>query len=173
MVPVVDLTRRHRRFEAAFADYCGTDWCVGVASGTAALHLSLLALGVGPGDVVATVPHTFTATVEAIEQAGARTRFVDVDPDYLLIDPDAVEAAITPRTRVIAPVHLYGQTAPVEHILPIADAHGIVVVEDAAQSQGASSVAGRADDEPPGDERDASPAADRLRGRAVRGRAGA
>jgi dTDP-4-amino-4,6-dideoxygalactose transaminase len=88
--------------------------------------------------------NTFIATAEAASRIGAVPVFVDVDPDYLLIDPEAVEAAITPRTRVIAPVHLYGQTAPVERILPIADAHGIVVVEDAAQSQGASAAAGRA-----------------------------
>jgi dTDP-4-amino-4,6-dideoxygalactose transaminase len=133
-----------RAFEEEYAEYIGVGHVVGVSNGTDALELAFRAVGVGAGDEVIMPANTFIATAEAASRIGAVPVFVDVDPDYLLIDPEAVEAAISPRTRVIAPVHLYGQTAPVERILPIADAHGIVVVEDAAQSQGASSVAGRA-----------------------------
>jgi len=131
-------------FEEEYAEYIGVRNVVGVSNGTDALELAFRAVGVGAGDEVIMPANTFIATAEAASRIGAVPVFVEVDPDHLLIDPEAVEAAITPRTRVIAPVHLYGQTAPVERILPIADAHGIVVVEDAAQSQGASSVAGRA-----------------------------
>jgi dTDP-4-amino-4,6-dideoxygalactose transaminase len=131
-------------FEEEYAEYIGVGHVVGVSNGTDALELAFRAVGVGAGDEVIMPANTFIATAEAASRIGAVPVFVDVDPDYLLIDPEAVEAAITPRTRVIAPVHLYGQTAPVERILPIAEAHGIAVVEDAAQSQGASSVAGRA-----------------------------
>jgi dTDP-4-amino-4,6-dideoxygalactose transaminase len=131
-------------FEDEYAEYIGVGHVVGVSNGTDALELAFRAVGVGAGDEVIMPANTFIATAEAASRIGAVPVFVDVDADFLLIDPEAVEAAITPRTRVIAPVHLYGQMAPVERILPIADAHGIVVVEDAAQSQGASSVAGRA-----------------------------
>ncbi|HAM26674.1 MAG TPA: erythromycin biosynthesis sensory transduction protein eryC1, partial [Microbacteriaceae bacterium] len=117
---------------------------IGVSNGTDALELAYRAVGVGPGDEVIIPANTFIATAEAVSRIGAVPVFVDVDDEHLLIDPDAVEAAITERTRVIAPVHLFGQTAPVERILPIAEKHGLVVVEDAAQSQGASSSAGRA-----------------------------
>ena len=133
-----------KAFEEEYADYIGVGHVVGVSNGTDALELAFRAVGVGAGDEVIMPANTFIATAEAASRIGAVPVFVDVDPDYLLIDPEAVEAAITPRTRAIVPVHLYGQTAPVERILPIADAHGIVVVEDAAQSQGASSIAGRA-----------------------------
>ena len=131
-------------FEEEYASYIGVEHVIGVSNGTDALELAFRALGVTAGDEVIMPANTFIATAEAVSRIGAVPVFVDVDPEYLLIDPDAVEAAITPRTRAIAPVHLYGQTAPVERILPIADAHGIAVVEDAAQSQGASSSAGRA-----------------------------
>jgi dTDP-4-amino-4,6-dideoxygalactose transaminase len=131
-------------FEEEYARYIGVRHVVGVSNGTDALELAFRAAGVQAGDEVIMPANTFIATAEAASRIGAVPVFVDVDPDYLLIDPEAVEAAITPRTRVIAPVHLYGQTAPVERILPIANTHGIVIVEDAAQSQGASSTAGRA-----------------------------
>jgi dTDP-4-amino-4,6-dideoxygalactose transaminase len=131
-------------FEREYAEYIGVEHVIGVSNGTDALELAYRAVGVGPGDEVIIPANTFIATAEAVSRIGAVPVFVDVDDEHLLIDPDAVEAAITERTRVIAPVHLFGQTAPVERILPIAEKHGLVVVEDAAQSQGASSSAGRA-----------------------------
>jgi len=131
-------------FEREFAEYIGVEHVVGVSNGTDALELAYRAVGVRPGDEVIMPANTFIATAEAASRIGAVPVFVDVDEEYLLIDPDAVEAAITERTRVIVPVHLFGQTAAVERILPIADRNGLVVVEDAAQSQGASSTAGRA-----------------------------
>lgn len=131
-------------FEQEYAAYIGVEHVIGVSNGTDALELAFRAVGVGAGDEVIMPANTFIATAEAVSRIGAVPVLVDVDPDHLLIDPDAVEAAITPRTRAIAPVHLYGQTAPVERLLPLADARGIAVVEDAAQSQGASSTAGRA-----------------------------
>jgi len=124
-------------FEVAFATYCGTEHAAGVASGTAALHLSLLACGVGPGDEVITTPFTFFATGEAISQTGARPVFVDIDPITYNIDPERIEAAITPRTKVIMPVHLYGQPAEMDPILDIARRHNLWVIEDAAQAHGA------------------------------------
>ena len=131
-------------FEREYAGYVGVEHVVGVSNGTDALELAYRAVGVRPGDEVIMPANTFIATAEAASRIGAVPVFVDVDDEHLLIDPDAVEAAITGRTRVIVPVHLFGQTAPVERILPTADKHGLVVVEDAAQSQGASSTAGRA-----------------------------
>ncbi len=131
-------------FEQEYAEYIGVRHVVGVANGTDALELAYRAAGVGPGDEVIMPANTFIATAEAASRIGAVPVFVDVDDELLLIDPDAVEAAITPRTRAIVPVHLFGQTAPVEHLAPIAVRHGIPVIEDAAQSQGASSRAGRA-----------------------------
>ncbi|MGQ9909554.1 MAG: DegT/DnrJ/EryC1/StrS family aminotransferase [Candidatus Flexifilum sp.] len=124
-------------FETAFAAYQRTRRCVGVASGTAALFLTLKALGIGPGDEVITTPHTFIATVEPIEALGARTVLVDIDPVTFIIDPDQIEAAITPRTKAIIPVHLYGQIAPMDRIMAIARRHGLRVIEDAAQAHGA------------------------------------
>ena len=124
-------------FEREFAAYCGAPEAVAVNSGTSALHLALLAAGVGPGDEVITVPFTFVATVSAIVYTGATPVFVDVDPDYLTMDPAAVEAAITPRTKAIVPVHLYGQPADMEPILATARRHRLVVIEDAAQAHGA------------------------------------
>src|SRR6185295_10008826 len=93
-------------FEAAFAKYCGAEHCVGTNSGTSALHLALLAAGVGPGDEVITVPNTFVATVAAVEYCGARPVFVDIEPRYFTMDPAKIESAITPRTKAILPVHL-------------------------------------------------------------------
>ncbi len=125
-------------FEKAYADAMGIAHCVGVANGTDALELALRAAGVGLDDEVILPANTFIATAEAVSRIGARPVLVDVDPEYLLIDPEKVAAAVTDRTRAIVPVHLFGQTAPVEELLPIAESAGAVIVEDAAQSQGAT-----------------------------------
>src|ERR1700730_15866205 len=125
------------RFEQEFAAYCNTPFAVGLNSGTSALHLALLAAGVGPGDEVITTAFTFVATVAAIEYTGARAVLVDVDPLTLTIDPDRIESAITPRTKAIIPVHLYGLPAYMDSILSIARHHGLVVIEDACQAHGA------------------------------------
>lgn len=124
-------------FEKEFAAYCGTSDCIAVNSGTSALHLALLAAGIGPGDEVITVPFTFVASVAAILYAGARPVLVDIEPRSFNMDPNAIEAAITARTKAILPVHLYGQTADMDPILDIAKRHGLVVIEDAAQAHGA------------------------------------
>jgi dTDP-4-amino-4,6-dideoxygalactose transaminase len=124
-------------FEREFAAYSGGRHSVAVNSGTSALHLALLAAGVGPGDEVVTTPFTFVATVAAIDYTGARAVFVDIDPQTFTIDPDRVEAAVTPRTKAIMPVHLYGQPADMDPILDVARRHGLVVIEDAAQAHGA------------------------------------
>ena len=124
-------------FEEAFAQHIGVRGAVGVASGTAALHLAFLACGIGPGDEVITTPHTFYATAEAVAQAGATPVFVDIQPDTCNLDPAKIEAAITPRTRAIVPVHLYGQAADMDEILAVARRHGLRVIEDAAQAHGA------------------------------------
>jgi dTDP-4-amino-4,6-dideoxygalactose transaminase len=126
-----------RAFEEAFARFVGAEAAVGVASGTAALHLALLACGIGPGDEVITTPFTFYATAEAISQAGATPVFVDIAPDSYNLDPAKIQAAITSRTRAIVPVHLYGQSADVDEILAIARQHGLRVIEDAAQAHAA------------------------------------
>ena len=125
-------------FEEAFAAYCGAEHCVAVSSGTAALHVALLAAGVGPGDEVVTVSHTFIATAEAVSYTGATPVFVDIDPETFNIDPARIEAAITERTRAIIPVHLFGQMAEMDPILAVAGRHGLAVVEDAAQAIGAT-----------------------------------
>ena len=124
-------------FERQFAAYCSTREAIAVNSGTSALHLALLAAGVGPGDEVITVPFTFVATVSSICYTNARPVFVDVDPTYYTMDPSQLEAAITPRTKAIMPVHLYGQPADMDPVLDIANRHGIAVIEDAAQAHGA------------------------------------
>src|SRR5579872_3469117 len=124
-------------FEQEFAAYCGASECIGLNSGTSALHLALLAAGVGPGDEVITVPFTFVASVAAVLYAGARPVLVDIDPRSFTMDPAAIESAITPRTKVILPVHLYGQTANMDPILEIARRHNLIVIEDAAQAHGA------------------------------------
>ena len=123
-------------FERDFAAFCGTSEAIGVNSGTSALHLSLLAAGVGPGDEVITVPFTFVATVAAIEYAGAKPVLVDVEPEFLTMDPTKLEAAITPRTKAIIPVHLFGQPADMDPIMASAKKHGLVVIEDACQAHG-------------------------------------
>ena len=124
-------------FEEEFAAYSGGKFGIGVNSGTSALHLALLAAGVKPGDEVITVSCTFVATVAAIDYAGARPVFVDVDPLTHNMDPAQVEAAITERTRVIMPVHLHGQPADLDPILDIARRHRLLVIEDAAQAHAA------------------------------------
>ncbi|PJG51818.1 erythromycin biosynthesis sensory transduction protein eryC1 [Bradyrhizobium forestalis] len=124
-------------FEGRFAEYCRTSHCVAVNSGTSALHLALLAAGVGPGDEVITVSMTFVATTAAILYSGAKPVFVDVDPVTWTMDPGLIEAAITPRTKAILPVHLHGLMAEMDPIMSIARRHGLVVIEDAAQAHGA------------------------------------
>lgn len=124
-------------FEADFAAYCQSRFAFGVNSGTSALHLALLAAGVGPGDEVITVSYTFVATVAAILYTGAKPVLVDIDPLTCNIDPARIEAAISPATKAIMPVHLYGTCADMDPILEIARRHNLVVIEDAAQAQGA------------------------------------
>ena len=126
-----------RAFEKAFATYCNLPCGVGASSGTTALHLVTAALGIGSGDEVITVPNTFIATAEAITQTGARPVFVDIESKTLNMDVAQLQAAITPRTRAILPVHLYGHIADMDPIVEIARAHSLVVVEDAAQAHGA------------------------------------
>jgi dTDP-4-amino-4,6-dideoxygalactose transaminase len=125
------------RFEQAWAEYCGTTHAIGVANGTDALHLALRALGVGHGDEVVLPANTFVATAEAVVLAGAVPRFADVDPETLLLTPDALRAAVTPATRAVIVVHLYGQPADMDELVRTADELDLVVVEDAAQAQGA------------------------------------
>jgi dTDP-4-amino-4,6-dideoxygalactose transaminase len=120
--------------EAEFAAACGVEHAIGVNSGSSALHLALLAAGVGPGDEVVTVPFTFVATVAAIEYTGARPVFVDIDPRSFTMDVNRLEAALTPRTKAILPVHLYGQPADMAPIQAIAQRHGLRIIEDAAQA---------------------------------------
>jgi dTDP-4-amino-4,6-dideoxygalactose transaminase len=126
------------RFEAEWAAYCGTRHCVGLASGTAALQLSLAALGVGPGDEVIVPANTFLATAAAVVAVGARPVFVDVDPATLLLTAEAVRGALTPRTAAIMAVHLYGQPVDMDALGEIAGAAGVAVIEDAAQAHGAT-----------------------------------
>lgn len=125
-------------FEEEFARYCGVEHCIGVANGGDALELCLRALDIGAGDEVIIPANTFAATAMAVLQAGATPVAVDVDEAYHLIDPDRIAEAIGPRTRAIIPVHLFGQLAPMEPILAIAKEHGLKVIEDAAQCQGAT-----------------------------------
>ena len=124
-------------FEAEFAAYSGAAHGIGVNSGTSALHLALLAAGVGPGDEVITVPYTFVATTAAIRYTGATPVFVDIDPVTYMIDVAQIEACITPKTKAIVPVHLYGQCCDMDPILEIARKHKLAVIEDAAQAHGA------------------------------------
>ena len=163
MVPLIDLKAQHRAirgeldaaigralddtafilgsevaaFESEFAAVCGASFGIGTNSGTSALHLALLAAGAGPGDEVVTTPFTFIATVAAIGYTGATPVLVDIDPRTFNLDPARIEAAITPRTKAIVPVHLFGQSADMDPILEIARRRGLVVVEDAAQAHAA------------------------------------
>jgi len=163
MIPIANLARQHARirpeldsaiaavltsgefvlghhvadFEEAFANHCGSRWGVGVNSGTSALHLALLAAGICAGHEVITTAFSFVATVAAIQYTGARPVLVDIAPQSFNLDVERIEAAITPRTRAIVPVHLYGHPADMDPILDIARRHGLAVIEDAAQAHGA------------------------------------
>jgi dTDP-4-amino-4,6-dideoxygalactose transaminase len=130
--------KRVAEFEARFAEYVGVRHAVAVTNGTLALWVALLAHGVGPGDEVITSPFSFIASANAALYVGARPVFVDIDPDTYTLDPDAVRAAITPRTRAIMPVHLYGGVADMDALMAIAEEHGLAVVEDACQAHGAA-----------------------------------
>ncbi len=127
-----------RHFEGAFAAYCGAEHCIGASNGTTALELALRALGVGLGHEVITVAHTFIATAEAISAVGAKPVFVDIDPHTYTMDPAQLAAALTPATRAVVPVHLYGHPAAMPAIMQIAHAQGVPVLEDAAQAHGAT-----------------------------------
>lgn len=169
MIPMVDLNQQYRQlqdeidggirevlekcqfilgpnvsaFEEEAAAYLGAPHAVAVASGTDALHLALAAAGIGPGDEVITSPFTFIATAEAIRYVGATPVFVDIDPRTFNIDPEQIEAAITPATRAVLPVHLFGQPAEMAAIIDICDRHSLLLVEDCAQSFGATTLDGR------------------------------
>jgi dTDP-4-amino-4,6-dideoxygalactose transaminase len=123
-------------FERAFAAYCGAAHAIGVANGTDALRLALMALDIGPDDEIITVSHTAVATAAAVLAAGATPVLVDIDPVYYSIDPALIETAVTPRTKAIVPVHLYGQAADMDAIREIAERHGLRIVEDCAQGTG-------------------------------------
>ena len=170
MIPVVDLRKQYEsikreiddaisgviesmqfvlgpevvKFEEEFAKYCQTRFAFGVNSGTSALHLAMLAGGIGPGDDVITVSYTCVATAAAVCYVGARPVFVDIDPKSCNIDVSRIEAAITPKTKAIMPVHLYGNCADMDLILEIARKHNLLVIEDAAQAHGAKYRARRA-----------------------------
>jgi len=137
------LGEKVEAFERDFAAYCSTRYAVAVNSGTSALHLALLALGVGSGDEVITVPFTFVATVAAVHYTGARTVFVDISPTSYTLDPNQLERAISQRTKAIIPVHLYGQPADMTAISEIARRHGVAVIEDACQAHGAEHLGKR------------------------------
>jgi dTDP-4-amino-4,6-dideoxygalactose transaminase len=131
------LGEETRMFESEFATYIGVTEAIGVGSGTEALHIALAACGIGLGDEVITVSHTAVATVAAIELVGATPVLVDIEPDHFTLDPDRLEAAFTPRTKAIVPVHLYGQPVDLMPILEIARRHDVRVIEDCAQAHGA------------------------------------
>ncbi|MEI6560758.1 MAG: DegT/DnrJ/EryC1/StrS family aminotransferase [Verrucomicrobiota bacterium] len=131
-------------FEEEFAAFCHTRYAIGVGSGTEALWLSLLALGIGPGDEVITVPNSFMATAEAITYCGARPVFVDVDERTYTMNPEALVKAITGKTKAVIPVHLFGQTADMKPIQAVANEFGLKIVEDACQAHGAEYMGQRA-----------------------------
>ena len=126
-----------QHFEKEFAAYNGVSHAIGVGSGTESLHIALRALDVGPGDEVITTAHTAVATATAIDLSGAKPVFVDIDPDYFTIDPHLIETAISPKTKAIIAVHIYGQPCDMEAILDIAERHGLKIIEDCAQAHGA------------------------------------
>src|SRR5882672_10923891 len=121
-------------FETDFAKFCDTQQAIGLGNGTDAIWLALIASGIGAGDEVITVPHTFMATAEAITYCGARPVFIDIDPKTYTMDPGQLERAITPRTKAVIPVHLYGQMADMDPIMEIAQRHRLLVIEDACQA---------------------------------------
>src|SRR5450759_556284 len=125
-------------FEQGFAQVCQVDEAIAVSSGTAALHLALLAHGIGPGDEVITTAFSFAATANAILLAGAIPVFVDIEPDTYTLDPAQVELVVTPRTKAILPVHLYGCPCNMERLMEIADAYSLSLIEDACQAHGAT-----------------------------------
>lgn len=129
--------RRVHEFEERFAAWVGARYAVAVSSGTTALHVALLAHGIGPGDEVITTPFSFIASANCIAYVGAVPRFADIEPAYYTIDPAAMEAQITPRTRAIIPVHLFGQPCDMDAIAAIAEHHGLAIIEDACQAHGA------------------------------------
>ena len=131
------LGKHNKELQTEFANYVGTKYSVGLNSGTDALHLALRALNIGRGDEVITTAFTFVATASAIGLAGATPVFVDINPDTFNIDPDKIEAAITPKTKAIIPVHLYGQPAEMDKIMDIAKRHNLRVIEDCCQAIGA------------------------------------
>src|ERR1700720_2276712 len=131
------LGREVSLFEEEFASFCEAKWAIGVDSGTSALELALRAYEIGPGDEVITAANSFIASALAISHAGAKPVLADVDADTFTMDVAAVEKAITPRTKAIIPVHLYGQPADMDPILQVARLHQLVVIEDAAQAHGA------------------------------------
>ncbi len=163
MIPLVDLKAQHdsiraeidaaiaevidnssfimgpaiKEFEAAFAEFCGCKHAIGVSSVTSARHLAIAACCLNPGDEVVTIPHTFIATAEAATMHGARVVFVDIDPNTFTMDVSKLESAITPRTRIIVPVHLYGHPTDMGPLMAIARKHGLKVIEDCAQAHGA------------------------------------
>jgi dTDP-4-amino-4,6-dideoxygalactose transaminase len=126
-----------KEFETDYAAWCGCKHAIGCSSGTSALHLALQALGLGPGDEVVTIPHTFIATIEAVSQCGARPVFVDIDPETYTMDASQLEKAITGKTKAVITVHLYGHPTDMDPIMKIAEKHGLKVVEDCAQAHGA------------------------------------
>ena len=139
---VLDTTQfilgpRIEKFEREYSKYCGTKFCVGVSSGTSAVHLALATSCIKPGDEVITVPNTFIATTECISLVGANIKFVDIDKETCNIDFEKIEKAITPKTKAILPVHLYGQIADMKPIIEIAEKHSLAVIEDSAQAHGA------------------------------------
>jgi len=125
------------KFEKEFANYCSAEYCIGLNTGTSALHLALLAKGVGRNDEVITVPNTFIATCEAVSYTGAVPKFVDIDTETYNIDHNKLENAITKKTKAIIPVHMYGQPADMKPIMEIAKKHNLIVIEDACQAHGA------------------------------------
>jgi len=125
-------------FEKEFATYCEASYAAGVNNGTNAIYLALLAAGIGPGDEVITTPHTFIATIAAIRYTGAKPVLVDIDPVTYTIDPAAVDKAITPKTKAVVPVHIYGQPADMDAICAVAAEHNLTVIEDCAQAHGAT-----------------------------------
>lgn len=129
---------RVKVFEEAFAEVCGVRHAIATTSGTTALHTSLLANEIGPADEVITTPFTFISSANSIVFVGARPVFVDIDPRTYNLNPDLIETAITPRTRAIIPVHLFGLSCDMDAIMTIAEKHGLIIIEDACQSHGAS-----------------------------------